>query len=204
MLRVGLTGNIGSGKSTVARIWADLGACIIDADIIAREVLTPGSITHEKVVYVFGEEIFDESGMLDRKRLADIVFNDPQKLATLNELVHPPVIKRIQDIMEKYSSESGLICVVEAALILECGREADYDLIVVVDADPRECVKRVMEERDLTREEVERVFGSQMSASEKKVKADFIIHNNGSLEELRLEAISVYESMKKLEEKSRT
>jgi len=123
VIRVGLTGNIGSGKSTVARVWADMGARVVDADLIAREVLEPGTETSARVVEVFGNKVLDGKGSLDRKKLADRVFKDPEALAALNEIVHPPVIQRIKALMKSEPPGASGIFVVEAALILECVRE---------------------------------------------------------------------------------
>lgn len=203
MLCVGLTGNIGSGKSTIAGVWESLGARVIDADRIARDVLVPGSHALDKVLETFGKDVLDEGGELDRNKLAGRVFGDPEAVTSLNEIVHPPVIRRIQEIINSDPGKNT-IYVVEAALIIESGRKKDYDVIVVVDSDLESCVERVMKARAMTREEVLRIAGSQMDREKKRSEADIIIDNSGSLDALRREAIHVYHKLIKIEEESRT
>jgi len=202
VIRVGLTGNIGSGKSTVARVWADLGARVVDADLIAREVLEPGTVTSARVVEVFGNKVLDGNGSIDRKKLADRVFKDPEALTALNEIVHPQVIHRIKELMKSELPGGGGVFVVEAALILECGREKDYDCIVVVDAGLEQCVDRVVSERGLERQQVERIARSQMSRESKMARADIVINNDGSLDALEAEAARIFGELKKKAEEA--
>jgi dephospho-CoA kinase len=201
MLRVGLTGNIGSGKSTVARVWESMGARVLSADAIAKDLLAPGSALLGKVVRAFGEGILDSEGALDRKRLAGVVFRDGRALAALDAIVHPAVIRRIREIIEKDDAGSATIYVVEAALIIECGRETDYDVIVVVESDRAECVERVMRERGLAREDVERIARAQMAPEEKRKKAQIVIENDGSIEDLVEKARRVFEELIRMERK---
>ena len=202
MIRVGLTGNIGSGKTTVAKVWADMGARIIDADVLAKEVLEPGSKASARVVEVFGKRVLDGGGSLDRKKLAECVFNDPDALSTLNEIVHPTVISRIETLMKNESPGGCRIFVVEAALTLECGREKDYDVIVVVDAPLEKCVERVVAERGLERTLVGRIAKSQMKPDAKKAKADFVIKNDGDLNALKDEAARVFGELEKISDRA--
>jgi len=202
VIRVGLTGNIGSGKTTVAKVWADMGAKIIDADVIAKEVLEPDSEASRRVVEVFGKGVLDGGGSLDRKKLAERVFNNPDALSTLNEIVHPAVISRIETLMKNEPPGGRSIFVVEAALILECGREKDYDIIVVVDAALEKCVERVIAERGLDRTLAGRIAKSQMKPDSKKERADFVINNDGDLNDLRAEAARVFRELDKLADRA--
>lgn len=199
MLSVGLTGNIGCGKSTVAQVWKDLGARIIDADQVTRELLEPGSPVLDQVVWAFGEHILGGDGTLDRKKLADIVFSDESALSTLNSIVHPPTIRRIRRIIEENPPSGAGIVAVEAALIIECGRENDYDVIVLVHAQRDRCVEWVMKSRGLTRDAVLRITGSQMDSARKKVHADMVIENDGTLDELEAKAEMTFRELQRME-----
>jgi dephospho-CoA kinase len=200
MLRVGLTGNVGCGKSTVARVWEGRGAGIVDADRVTRELLVPGSAVFEQVVRAFGRRVLAEDGSLDRRKLAGIVFDDGDALSELNGIVHPPTVRRIQQLMEEAGSAGKDIFVVEAALIIEVGRRDDYDVIVLVHADPVRCVERVVESRSLERAEVVRILDSQMASERKKAHADIVIDNDGSLAELRAKAEEVYRKLESMKE----
>ena len=122
----------------------------------------------------------------------------------LNEIVHPRIIERVREIIEQELPESSTIYVVEAALILECGTESDFDVIVVVDADPTECVERVVGTRNLEREEVTRITELQMRSNQKKVRANLVIENDGSLDELREKAIEAFKFLTEMESERRT
>lgn len=201
MLRVGLTGNIGSGKSTVAKVWEEMGAVVLSADGIAKELLSPGSELLEEIVRAFGEDILDSEGALDRRKLADIVFKNSEALAALDAIVHPAVIRSIQETIEREGPGSRTIYVVEAALIIECAREAEYDVIILVDARPEKCLEWVMKQRGQSREEVERIASSQMAPEEKRKRADIVIENDGSIEDLKKEARRVFDVLLRMEGK---
>ncbi len=200
MLKVGLTGNIGCGKSTVARVWETLGARTVDADRVTRELLVPGSPVLDQVVRVFGRRILAGDGSLDRGKLADIVFSDKEALSTLNGIVHPPTIDRIRRLMEESRARGDGIFAVEAALIIEVGRRDDYDVIVLVHADPEQCVERVMDSRGLERGDVLRILDSQMDSELKKEHADIVIENDGSIADLEEKAKKAYRQLQRMEE----
>ncbi len=196
MLRVGLTGNIGSGKSTVAVMLADLGACVIDADVIVHRLLLPGSDTHAAVVSTFGAGILQPDGTINRRMLAEIVFEAAEKRAILESLVHPGVRSAIEDrIRELEKTTPGGVVVVDAALLVETGFYRQFDCLIVVTCDPEIQLKRVVERSGLGIKEVRARFAAQMPAEEKVKAADYRIDNSGSLDETRRQIIAVYREL---------
>ena len=187
---IGLTGGIGSGKSTVARILADLGAHVIDADRIGHEVYRPGTEGHASVVATFGPGVVSADGSIDRRALGAIVFRDPAALVRLNALVHPLIAAEIQRRVAAARAEPGVPpIVIEAAILIEAGWRF-FDRIWAVMAPRDVAIARVMAERGLSREEVERRMAAQASDAERRRVADLVIENDGSRAELgaRVEA----------------
>lgn len=182
MLRVGLTGGIGSGKSEVSRRLASQGAVVIDADRIAREVVAPGTDGLAEVVAAFGPGVLGTDKSLDRALLGDIVFADEQKLATLNEIVHPRVGDRMRELEE--AAGAGSVVVHDVPLIAENGLAAAYDLVVVVDVPPRLQVERLVRLRGMTRDQAKARMAAQASREQRLAIADIVIDNSGSLAEL--------------------
>jgi dephospho-CoA kinase len=182
VLRVGLTGGIGAGKSEVSRRLAAHGAVIIDADAIAREVVEPGTSGLAEVVKEFGPEVLLPDGRLDRPRLGDIVFADPDRRARLNAIVHPRVGARMREL--EAAAAPGSIIVNDVPLIAE-GRSASlYDLVVVVDVPPRIQVDRLVRHRGMTREQARARMAAQASRADRLAIAAIVIDNSGSLAEL--------------------
>ncbi len=175
---IGLTGGIGTGKTTVAKMFAELGAEIIDADDIGKQVVAPGTKINEALVEEFGADIRDAYGTIDRKKLASIVFNDQKKLEALNKITHPQMIKLIKDKLKKLK---GKVVVIDAAVLFESGMQKMADKIVVVDCDEENQVARLVH-KGMGAEEAKLRIKSQMPKSEKAAKADFVIDNNCSLE----------------------
>jgi dephospho-CoA kinase len=182
MLRVGLTGGIGSGKSEVSRRLADQGAVVIDADQIAREVVAPGTGGLAEIEAAFGPEVLARDGGLDRARLADLVFADPQLLAQLNAIVHPRVGARIRQLDQ--SAPPDAIVVHDVPLIAENNLAGSYDLVVVVDVPPRLQLERLVRHRGMTREQARARIGAQASRQKRLAVADIVVDNSGSLAEL--------------------
>lgn len=182
MLRVGLTGGIGAGKSEVSARLAAQGAVIIDADTIAREVVEPGTEGLAEVVGAFGPEVLLPDGTLDRPRLGDIVFADPELRSKLNAIVHPRVGARMAELEQ--AAGPGAIVVLDVPLIAESGRTDAYDLIVVVDAPPRVQVDRLVRRRGMTREQARARMEAQASREQRLAIADIVVDNSGSLGEL--------------------
>ncbi|MFQ5854179.1 MAG: dephospho-CoA kinase [Anaerolineae bacterium] len=181
MYRIGLTGNISTGKSTVLRMLAKLGAEVIDADQIAHQVIEPGGEAYEGVVKAFGPEILRDDGTIDRARLGGIVFNDPVALKHLESLTHPAVDKIIA---RRLAEANSSVVVVEAIKLIEAGMHTSGDALWIVTASREQQVQRLVESRQLTREEAEARVDAQPSMEPKLPLADVVIQNNGTIEGL--------------------
>ena len=182
MTVLGLTGSFGSGKSVVARMFAALGAIIIDADEIAKEVVKPGTPAFQEIVQAFGREVVDEQGALDRKRLAAMVFQDAAKREMLNRIVHPRVRKRELELLSQYKDNP--LVVLSVPLLFENNMEHLVDKVVVVVVNEAERMRRLTEQQEgLTPDEIQRRLQAQMPQEEKRKRANFVIDNSGSLEE---------------------
>jgi dephospho-CoA kinase len=182
MLKVGLTGGIGSGKSEVSRRLAGYGALIIDADLVAREVVEPHSPGLAQVVGVFGTGVLAGDGTLDRQRLGEIVFYDAELRAKLNAIVHPLVGERIRELEQ--GADPGTVLVEVIPLIAENHLADFYDIVVVVDVPPRIQEDRLVGDRGMTREQVAARVAAQASREDRLAIADIVLDNSGSLAEL--------------------
>jgi dephospho-CoA kinase len=182
LFRVGLTGGIGAGKSEVSRRLAAQGAIVIDADAIAREVVAPGTPGLAEVVAAFGPDVLLPDGSLDRPRLGDIVFADPQLRTKLNGIVHPLVGARMQEL--EAAAGPGAIVVMDVPLIAENNLAATYDLVVVVDVPPRIQLDRLIRHRGLSRDQAKARMAAQASRPDRLAIAGIVIDNSGSLAEL--------------------
>ncbi|MER3543357.1 MAG: dephospho-CoA kinase [Chloroflexota bacterium] len=179
---IGLTGNIGTGKSTVTRMLADLGATVIDADALAHEVIAPGTPGWHQVVDAFGPEVVAADGAIDRARLAAIVFSDPAALARLEAIIHPLVI---QEADRRIRAIGRGVVVIEAIKLIESGMYRDCDALWVVTARPEQQLERLVRERGMSAAEVQRRMAAQPPQSEKVALADVVIDNSGTPEETR-------------------
>ena len=202
MLRVGLTGGVACGKSTVAKMFADLGATVVDADLIAHELYRPGHEVLQELVNHFGPEILNPNGGLDRARLATLVF-DGERVEELNKIVHPAVIRQQDQWMRSLGEKDpNAVAIVEAALILEAGVKDRFDRIMVVTCKPEQKVTRFAQRtgmsEDAARVDVERRTKAQMPDEEKARCADFVIDNSGSVEETRHQVQRIYSELKVL------
>lgn len=182
VLKVGLTGNIGSGKSTAAKFFAELGTPVFDADRIGHELLEKSRKIQSLITKEFGREIL-EDGRISRRKLSVIVFNDPNKLATLEEILHPEIIKELSARTRLFQNKPYSIA--EAALIYEARLSDKFDYIIVVTADKYTAIKRAAQNLRMPVEEIEKRMKAQIPQSEKKKLADFVIANNGSVENLK-------------------
>jgi dephospho-CoA kinase len=193
MLKVGLTGGLASGKSFVGQAFAALGCHLIQADEIGREVMQPGGEAFEPVVREFGPAILGPDGSIDRKRLAALVFNVPERLAALNRLVHPPVVRRQDRMMEEIAArDPGAIVVVEAAVMIEAGTYKRLDKIVLAICTEEQQVERAMRRSGLSRQEALARIRSQMPLEEKRRFADYLIDTSGTEEETLRQVREVY------------
>ena len=202
MLRVGLTGGVACGKSTVAKMFADLGATIIDADVVAHDLYRPGHEVLQELVRHFGPEILKPNGELDRAKLATQVF-DGGRVEELNKIVHPAVIRQQDEWMRAVGEKDPhAVAVVEAALILEAGAKDRFDRILVVTCKPTQKIARFAQRsglsEDAARADVDRRTKAQMPDEEKARHADFVIDNSGSVEETRQQVQRIYSELKVL------
>lgn len=183
MLRVGLTGGIASGKSEVSRRLVELGAVLVDADILAREAVERGSEGLAEVVRAFGREVLTDDGELNRAALGAIVFADPERRAVLNSIVHPLVRARAAEIVA--SAPEDAVVVQDIPLLVETGQAANFDVVVVVDAPDDVRIRRLAERSGLSPEEAAARIAAQATREKRLAAADYVIENAGSLAELR-------------------
>lgn len=191
ILRVGLTGGIASGKSTIARMFAALGCIVLDADALVAELYRPGQAGHQALVRTYGNGILRPDGEVDRQTLANVAFADEASARKLNALIHPLVMEE----EARRQPEGNGIYVVEATLLLEAGGKQRYDRIVVVDVDPQTQIARGIA-RGLAREEVERRIRHQLSRAERLAAADYVIDNSGDLAQAEREVRRVYDALR--------
>ncbi|MET9295948.1 dephospho-CoA kinase [Streptomyces sp. NPDC003077] len=194
MVKVGLTGGIGAGKSEVSRLLESYGAVIVDADKIAREVVEPGTPGLAAVVAEFGAEVLTPEGILDRPKLGGIVFNDAEKLKALNAIVHPLVRAR-SDELEAAAGPHAVV-VNDVPLLAENGLAPLYDLVVVVDAAPETQLDRLVRLRGMTEEDARARMAAQASREKRLAVADLVIDNDGPLEALEPQVRAVWERLR--------
>ncbi len=195
MLVVGLTGGICSGKSTVAAMFERLGALVIDADRVAHELQAPGQPLFEAIVSAFGREVVGEDGRIDRRRLGAMVFGDPKARARLEEMLHPAIVEECERRIRQARASGAVVCILDAALLIESGRHARFDIMVLVEASEAVQLDRLMARMGLGREEAMQRIRSQMPIEEKRRHAKFVIENGGPLEETERQVRSVWEQL---------
>ncbi len=202
MIVAGLTGGVASGKSLVARKLKELGATIIDADLIAREVLRPGEQTFDEVVKNFGREILTTGEEIDRKKLGDIVFNNKEKRELLNSITHPRIRERMMARLEELKNSPGddsavrRVVVLDIPLLIESKLEDKVDCVIVVYADDDIRLRRLMQRDALTEAEALARINSQIPLKDKLKTADYIINNNAASSESLKETQLLYEKLK--------
>jgi len=197
MIKLGLTGGIGSGKSTVSAMFRELGAHVIDADVLAREALAPGSPASTEVVRSFGEGILGPDGGIDRKALADVVFGDAAKRAALEAVVHPYVFREAERITcDIAKAEPDAVVVFDAALIIETGAHRRMDRVVVVWCRPDTQLARVMRKFGFTENEARLRVAAQMPLYEKRAYASHVVDNDGPLDDTRRQVEAIYREVK--------
>ena len=193
-MRVGLTGGIASGKSTVSAILRELGAVVIDADQLAREVVAPGSDGLRQVVAAFGEEVLTAQGEMDRPKVGAIVFADPQKRQVLEGIIWPLVGARTEELVAAAGPEA--LVVHDIPLLVETGQASLYDAVVVVDVPVELQVERMIRDRGMTREEALARIDAQATREQRLAAATAVIDNTGTLEELRQHVTEVFERLR--------
>ncbi len=181
---IGLTGGIASGKSTVSAKLKELGAAIIDVDILARSVVSKGEIAYNRIIQCFGESILLPNGEINRKRLGSIVFSDKKKLALLNGITHPEIISRVKERIRELKTAGNSVIVVDAAILIEMGLYKYVDSVWVVAADREIQIKRLIERDKFDYRDSEKRINSQFTDDVRKKYADIVIDNNESIETL--------------------
>lgn len=183
MLRVGLTGGIGSGKSTVSALLAERGAVVIDADVLAREAVAPGTSGLADILVAFGPEVIDADGALDRAAMGGLVFEDAAARGRLEAIIHPRVRARAAEI-ESTTADDAVV-VHDIPLLVETGQADSFDAVVVVDCPPDVQVERLVRQRGMSRADAQSRITAQASRAERLAVADHVIDNSGSMERLR-------------------
>lgn len=199
MLRVGLTGGLATGKSFVGQALADLGCLWIQADELGHRVLAPGGEAYQAVVEAFGRDILKEDGSIDRSRLAELVFDHPDRLALLNHLVHPHVIRMEEELIAEFAArEPSGIAVVEAAILIETGGHKRFDRLIVTWCTEQQQIERALRRPGATLEQVKARLRRQMPLEEKVRLADYVIDTSGTKEQTIEQVRKVYESLRRI------
>jgi dephospho-CoA kinase len=195
MLLVGLTGGLGAGKSTVARMLADRGAILVDADELARRALEPGSRAYRQVCDLFGDEVVTASGELDRAAIAATVFSDPERRRALESIVHPEVFRMLAETVEARKGTDDII-VFDAPLIVETGFHEACDVVVVVTAPEEDRVARAVRDRGMTADQARARIGAQIGDAEREAVADVVIRNDSDVDQLEARVDDLWERLR--------
>jgi dephospho-CoA kinase len=200
MLLIGLTGNIGSGKSTVAQLLSERGATIIDADVLARRAVEVGTAAHRAIVERWGTSVLEPGGMIDRGALRRIVFSEPAELEQLNAVVHPEVERMRDALVEQARLRGDKLVVCDIPLLFERKMTDAFDKIVLVDAPRPVRLERLVRERGLRETEAMEMIVAQMPAELKRARADFVIDNEGTLAQLDVRVAEVWGALEQAAE----
>jgi dephospho-CoA kinase len=195
VLLVGLTGGIGSGKSTVARMLQARGAVVFDADVLARQAVEPGTPAYRAIVERFGAHILAPGGDIDREALASIVFADPAARRDLEAIVHPEVRRMFAEASEAYADTDAVV-VLSAPLLVETGMHTAFDVLIVVSATERTQIERLMRDRGMSEEKIRARIAAQAPLEEKAAVADILIDNEGTLEELEAQVERAWQELR--------
>jgi dephospho-CoA kinase len=195
MLVVGLTGGMASGKSIVSRTLKELGLPIIDADLIAREMVKPGKIGYREIIDHFGKGILNPDETINRRRLARIIFSDSKEREKLNSILHPRIIREIKKRIEDFEKKGEKMVMVDAALLIEAGQLSLVDKLIVVTVSPKIQIKRLAERDHLTEKEAKERISTQMPLFEKMKLADYVIDNSGSVRKTIKRTKEVYDQL---------
>jgi dephospho-CoA kinase len=199
MLIIGLTGGVASGKSIISKVLKEEGAYLIDTDQIARELVEPETPTWKELVRVFGKEILQEDGSIHRKKLASKVFSDPEQKSLLDQIIHPRIKEEIDRHLERIArKDPEAIVIIDAPLLVEIGNHREMDKVIVVTSTEKQQIERLREREGINQKGAQRIIASQMPTQEKVKVADFVIQNEGSLEEVERKAKEVFQELKRV------
>jgi dephospho-CoA kinase len=196
VLKIAITGGAGSGKSTVARMFAQLGAQVLDADQVAREAVAVGQPAWQELRRLYGEDYFNPDGSLNRSRLAQRVFNDPEARRRLDGIIHPRVAEGIQARLAELARRGAPLVLVEVPLLYETGREAGFDRVIVVSAPEAERLRRLRERDRRGEAEIRGIFKAQWPLPDKVARADYVVDNGGNLDHTRQQVKNIWEKLK--------
>ena len=198
MLRVGLTGNVGAGKSTTVALFASWGATIIDTDILAREVVTVGSPALAQIREAWGDNVIANDGELDRAAMRQIVFSDPNARRQLEAILHPAIRARAKEMFVEAAARGDRIAIGVVPLLFEAGLEKEYDVVLLIDAPLEMRIERLVNKRGHSADEARAIADAQMPAAEKRSRADFIIDNDSDITSLERRAWETWKEIEKL------
>ncbi len=196
MLKVALTGGAGSGKSTVAHMFKELGAPVVDADDAAREAVRPGTPAWEELKRTFGPEFFQKNGALDRAKMARAAFSNPEVRQQLNAILHPRITQIIKDKIRRLTEKGEKLVIVEVPLLFEAGLEASYDRIIVVYADEAEQIRRLQGRDERDTQEIAGILAAQWPLTKKRQLAHYVVDNRGSLEDTKKQVKNIWRDLK--------
>lgn len=198
-LLAGLTGGMGSGKSTVGRLFQELGAHLLDADVISRSLVEPGRPAWQKIIDLLGKGVVRDDQTLDRGKIADIVFSDPRKKEALEAILHPAVMAEEHTLYRAITQkEPDALVIIDAALLIESGNYRKVDQVIVVACDEETQIQRIVADRRFSREDAERRLHQQMPLEEKIKFADYVIQNNSGLLELKEKVAELSSQLKEM------
>ncbi len=198
MLRVGLTGNVGAGKTTVVSLFAGWGAAVVDTDVLAREVVAPGSPALARIRELWGDEVMSDDGGLDRGALRGLVFSDLQARAELEAILHPAISARCRELFAEAEARGDRIVIGVVPLLYETGMDEEFDVVLLIDAPLEQRIDRLVGKRGFSPEEARAVAAAQMPAEEKRARADFIIDNDSDITSLERRAWETWKEIEKL------
>ncbi|MFO7839219.1 MAG: dephospho-CoA kinase [Desulfosalsimonadaceae bacterium] len=201
MLRLGITGGAGSGKSAVCERLRWQGASVIQADELARRAVMPEMPAYEKIVAAFGEAVLAADGGIDRARLRRNIISDSAKKELLEKIVHPEVSRLMQKELEAAGQSGAALAAVEVPLLFETGMESFFDFVLTVSADPEVRIRRLLSRDHISREDASALMGIQMPEEEKRRRSEFVIDNSGSLSQTHADVDRLYKELLKVREK---
>jgi dephospho-CoA kinase len=198
MLKIAITGGAGSGKSTVARIFKELGAEVLDADQVARDAVAVGTLAWQELRLFFGEDFFNLNGTLNRSKLAQRIFADPEARRRLEALIHPLVAHKLQNQVADLERRGVNLVLVEVPLLFETGREQDFDRVIVVTAPKAERVRRLKSRDHRDDKEIQGILQAQWPLANKAARADYVVDNGGELSFTQQQVKIIWEELQKI------